>query len=82
MTAAVDLASKTTPMTLELATAVMRHAVQRLAVLGLGWWQVANIEAEQLAQIGRDVLVEPGGRDVRITGGPIPDEFERQLGRC
>ena len=41
MTAAVDLAAKKIPRTVELAPAVMRDYVQRPAVLGLGWWQVA-----------------------------------------
>ena len=42
MTAAVDLVAKTTERTVELAPAVMRDGVQRPAVLGLGWWQVAS----------------------------------------
>ena len=41
VTAAVDLAAKKIPRTVELAPAVMRDYVQRPAVLGLGWWQVA-----------------------------------------
>jgi hypothetical protein len=45
VTAAVDLAAKTTPRTVELAPAVMRDGVQRPAVLGLGWWQVASAAA-------------------------------------
>ena len=40
--AAVDLAAKTAPKTVELAPAVMRYRVQRPAVLGLGWRQVAS----------------------------------------
>ena len=45
MTAAVDLVAKTTERTVELAPAVMRDGVQRPAVLGLGWWQVASAAA-------------------------------------
>ena len=37
----MDLAAKKIPRTVELAPAVMRDYVQRPAVLGLGWWQVA-----------------------------------------
>ena len=43
--AAVDLAAKTAPKTVELEPAVMRYRVQRPAVLGLGWWQVASAAA-------------------------------------
>ena len=50
MTAAVDLAAKPTPMTLELAPAVMRHGVQRLAVLGLRWRQVASVAEKRAAE--------------------------------
>jgi len=45
VTAAVDLVAKTTERTVELAPAVMRDGVQRPAVLGLGWWQVASAAA-------------------------------------
>jgi hypothetical protein len=41
VTAAVDLAAKSTPRTMKLAPAVMGDGSQRPAVLGLGWWQVA-----------------------------------------
>ena len=41
----MDLAAKTTPRPVELAPAVMRDGVQRPAVLGFGWWQVASAAA-------------------------------------
>ena len=46
----MDLAAKPTPMTLELAPAVMRHGVQRLAVLGLRWRQVASVAEKRAAE--------------------------------
>ena len=50
MTAAVDLAAKRAPRTVELAPAVMRDGVQRPAVLGLGWWQVASAAEMTVAE--------------------------------
>ena len=51
VTAAVDMAAKTTPRTVELAPAVMRDGVQRPAVLGLGWRQVAALEEMSTAEL-------------------------------
>ena len=48
--AAVDLAAKTAPKTVELAPAVMRYGVQRVAVLGLRWRQVASVAEKRAAE--------------------------------
>ena len=48
--AAVDLAAKTAPKTVELAPAVMRYGVQRPAVLGLRWRQVASAAEKRAAE--------------------------------
>ena len=50
MTAAVDLAAKTTPRTLELAPAVMRDGVQRPAVLAIRWREVASAAEKRAAE--------------------------------
>jgi len=55
--AAVDLAAKTTPKTVELAPAVMRDAVQWPAMLGLGWRQVA-LAAEITAAEAAEAMAE------------------------
>ena len=59
MTAAVDLAAKTKPRTVEQAPAVMRDYVQRPAVLAIQWWQVHRLQSGE----------ESGGGGVGNGGG-------------
>ena len=48
--AAVDLAAMTSELVVETAPAVMRDGVQRLAVLGLRWRQVASVAEKRAAE--------------------------------
>ena len=66
----MDLAAKTTSTTVELAPAVMRDGVQRPAVLGLGWWQVASaveMEAAESASGMAAAAVAVVPRVARVT---------------
>ena len=50
MMAAVDMAAKASEMMVEMAPAAMRGGVQRPAVLGLGWRQVALAVEKRAAE--------------------------------